>query len=329
MRFPLSDWIDAHASLRFDLASSGMRGSIPPPGWSGRRATEESLDELRSALAKHLRVASERVFLSHGASEANAWVLGVLTRERRGRAPVARVAYPEYPPLFDTARAFGYRVRGDRARADVAIVSRPRNPEGDLWTQDRWEDWARGTRHRLVDETFLEFAEAPSLAGDGSPGLWTTGTFTKFFGADDVRVGFAVAPPEHVARFARYVGLVSDKVAPAPAAVALRLLRDLPEVRRAVHRVLDPNRAELVRTFPQARSPAAPVFFDRPVPGAGRSLAERCVRASVLVCPGDLFGDPSGVRLCLTRRGFAPALRAYLRVRDRVTGRRSSRRSGV
>ena len=320
MKFPLADWIDAHPDCRYDLASSGMRGSIPPPSWPERRPSAGVVEELRLELADHLRVAPTRLFLSHGASEANGWVLGHLARELgRGQSPPAlRVRYPEYPPLFDGARAQGFVVHDDGGAVDVAAVSRPRNPEGDLWSAEQLARFSEGARHLVVDETFREFTGVPSVSAEGTRGLWATGSFTKFFGADEVRVGFAIAPPEAVGRFGRYVGLVSDEVAPASAAAALGLLRNLPGVRAAVRAVVDRNLRAWARGFPGTRPPTGPTHFDRSGRASGRRLAERCLAASVLVCPGGFFGDPGGVRICLTRRDFPSGLRAYLRVRGPV-----------
>jgi len=317
MRFPLADWIDGHAECRHDLATSGMRGSVPAPAWPSRRPAAGAVAELHAELAEHLRVDPDRLALAHGASEANAWVLGFLGRTiaRGGRTAVARVRLPEYPPLFDTARAVGFRLVDGDEPSDLGIVSRPRNPEGDLWSEEALADFARGSRHLLVDETFREFAEVPSVAARAGRGVWATGSFTKFFGADEVRVGFAVCPPGPEREFARYVGVVSDEVAPGSAAMALALLRTLPTVRREVRRVLDRNVAAFRRAYPGSPAPAAPLYFDRTAAVGGRALARRCLRASVLVCPGDLFGDPRGVRVTMTRRGFPTALAAYLAVR--------------
>jgi histidinol-phosphate/aromatic aminotransferase/cobyric acid decarboxylase-like protein len=331
MRFPLADWIDAHADCRYDLASSGMRGSVPPPPWPARRPSRDVEGELRRELANHLEVDPERLFLAHGASEANAWVLGYLARElgRAGRSPVLRVQYPEYPPLFDTARAHGFVVRRDRGPAAVAAVSRPRNPEGDLWSDAEVARFADGAGHLLVDETFREFTESRSVAAAGTPRLWATGSFTKFYGADEARVGFAVTPPEVPERFVRYVGLVSDELAPGSAAMALGLLRRFASVRRSVRRVVDRNLRALAAAVPATRLPAAPLYFDRLGQGTGRRLAERCLSASVLVCPGAYFGEPRGVRICLTRRNFPEALRVYLGVRGAPAGTASGRGARV
>ncbi len=315
MKFPLRDWIEAHAGCRHDLSSSGMREALPPPAWPRRRPRPDVADVLQVELAEHLGVDRRRLFLTRGATEANGLVLGHLARRNRGRRPVLRVRPPEYPPLYDAGAAQGFAVRDGRTRADVAVVSQPRNPEGDLWDRERLAAWADGAGELLVDETFREFAGTPTLSRAASAHRWTTGSFTKFFGADDVRVGFAVAPPESAEPFARYVGLVADDLAPASAAMALELLRRIGTVRRQVRAVVEPNLEALGAVLPGAPRPSAPLCFDRPPAGDGDRLTGACLRASVLVCPGSLFGDRSGVRLCLTRRDAPASLRAYARVR--------------
>jgi histidinol-phosphate/aromatic aminotransferase/cobyric acid decarboxylase-like protein len=318
VRFPLRDWIDAHPGCRHDLASSGMRGAIPAPAWPARRPPRDIADRLHEELAGLLGVAPARLFLARGATEANAWVLGHLARAARGRSRRLRVRYPEYPPLFDAGRLLGFTVASDARPAAVAVVSQPRNPEGDLWSRAQLDAWADGARAVLVDETFREFLGTPSFARAGKRGLWATGSFTKFFGADDVRVGFAIAPPEEVRPFERYVGLLSDELAPASAAVALGLLRDLPRWRREVAAVVGPNLAAFARRFPSHPRPRVPLVFDRLGRGDGLALARRCLARSVLVCPGAFFGERRGVRLCLTRPDAEASLRAYARVRSRV-----------
>ena len=298
-----------------------MRGAIPAPRWPSRRPPRDVADRLHEELADHLHVAPERLFLARGATEANAWVLGHLARRGRGRSRRLRVRYPEYPPLFDAGRLLGFTPVSDARPSAVAVVSQPRNPEGDLWSRSRLDAWSDGAGAVLVDETFREFLGTPSFAREGSRGLWTTGSFTKFFGADDVRVGFAIAPPEAVPSFERYVGLLSDELAPASAAMALRLLRELPRRRREVAAVVGPNLDAFARLFPPLPRPRVPLAFDRLGRDDGLALARRCLAASVLVCPGAFFGERTGVRLCLTRPDAAASLRAYARVRSRRSPR--------
>ncbi len=320
MSFPLAEWIDGHAHCRHNLATSGMVRTIPFPVPSPAEVRRADAGELRKQLANDLSVDDHRLFLTTGASQANALVLQFLARSRRGEgAGVCRFCPPEYPPMFDAARWVGFRLMEGADPAEVAVISQPRNPEGDLWDRGRFLDWASGARSILVDETFREFAGTRSLLGTDRPGLWATGSFTKFFAGDDLRVGFLVAPEDRAAEFARFHGLVTNPLADFSVAGATRALRDREKTRRKVLSVLRANIAAAHAAFPGLRMPEGPVMFDRPESGeGGDALALRALRASVLVCSGSFFGDPSGVRLCLTRRSFSEDLAAYLAVRARA-----------
>lgn len=323
MKFPLADWIDSHRDCRHDLGVSGMRGSIRHPIPSTAEVRKADPEELRREFADSLNVDPRRVFLTHGASEGNAGVIWFLARRYRGQRPRCRIRFPEYPPLFDVARWAGFELAESDEPAAVAISSQPRNPEGDLWEPYRLEEWADRARNLLVDETFREFANRPSLAGVGRPGVWVTGTLTKFFAADDLRVGFVAAPEEERSSYERFHGLMFDEIPPASLAGALVTFRARERIRREVDRLMERNRAAFRRAFPTSRSPQAPVFFDRKIAPDGDAFANRCLSASVLVCPGSFFGDPSGVRVGLTRRSFPEDLAAYLRVREESYARRT------
>jgi len=327
MPFPLAEWIDGHAECRHNLGMSGMIGAISPPVPTSADLRRADGNELRSRIAEDLRVDAHRVFLTTGASQANALVpLFLAHRHRAGRIPSCRVCLPEYPPLFDSARQAGFRLTEESGPAELAVVSQPRNPEGDLWERARVLDWASGARWLLVDETFREFARTRSFLGTDHPRLWATGSFTKFYAGDDLRVGFLVAPGEVAHDYARFHGLVTNTLAPYSVAGASRALREREKVRRAVLGILRPNLAAVRAAFPRIHLPEGPVFFDRPETGEhGAALARRALASSVLVCPGSFFGDPSGVRLCLTRRSFPRDLAAYLAVRSRVAGAVRSR----
>lgn len=318
MPFPLGEWIDTHAGVRHNLGQSGMKGSLRSYARSLRRLPAPDPDRLRATLGRLVRVPASAVFLTHGATEGNALVLHHLARALRSAGsgrPRLRVEPPEYPPLPATAELAGFRLVGPGDRTEAVAVSAPRNPLGTAIGPGELEDLAEGSRAILVDETFREFSGRPSAAGERRAGLWVTGSFTKAFGADDIRVGFIVAPPEGVAEFARFHGYVADRVAPPSVAAALALLRDRASVIGEARAILRANEARLRESFPDLPPLGAPVWFDRGVDGD--RLARRALRASVLVCPGSYFGTPLGVRIGLTRRTFPDDLAAYLEVRRR------------
>lgn len=330
MPFPLGEWIDDHEGCRYNLAKSGMVGSIPSPSPSAAEVRRADPDVLRDAIADDLRVDARRVFLTTGGSQANALAILFLSRSGRGRSGgVARVCYPEYPPLFDTARAVKFRLTEDPGAVDLAVLSQPRNPEGDVWERGRLIDWASGARSLLVDETFREFAHTRSVLDLGRPGTWASGSFTKFYAGDPLRVGFLVAPESQRAQFATFHGLVTNLLSPYSVAGALRALHDRERTRRRVGAILERNVSSLRRMLPGVHVGQSPVAFDRPATGeSGDALQQRAVRRSVLVASGSFFGDPSGVRLCLTRRTFPRDLAKYVEVRDRPSKRRSAARRG-
>jgi histidinol-phosphate/aromatic aminotransferase/cobyric acid decarboxylase-like protein len=335
VHFPLSDWIDAHEDCRHNLAKSGMIGVVPVPHPSAarvaRQTSDQWTDELREALAEYLRVEPRRVFLTHGATEANAWALVFHRHRRRAGNGGCRVRFPEYPPLIDAARGAGFRLREDPGPVPLAILSLPRNPEGIGWTSAELGAWSDGAENLLIDETFREFSGRPSRAEAGTRGVWTTGSFTKFFGADSVRVGYAVAPPEAAEEFARFHSVVADDIPPFSAVAALELLHRRSQISQLVRAIFDRNRAALRQALPAVPSLDGPVYLDRAPGGDGDVLAQQCLAASVLVCPGSYFGAREGVRLCLTRPTFPRNLAAYLVVRRaaaRTGGLRSTSAGG-
>ncbi|HTP54688.1 MAG TPA: aminotransferase class I/II-fold pyridoxal phosphate-dependent enzyme [Thermoplasmata archaeon] len=333
MKFPLADWIDGHPGVRHDLARSGMAGAVQRPALTAAELRSSDADELRDELATSLRVPADRLFLTHGGTEANAWVFFYIARSLGRRSGVCRVSLPEYPPLFDGPRTAGFEITTAAGAADLAVTSQPRNPEGDEWGPERLFQWAGGARHVLLDETFREFGERRSYATLSRERLWTTGSFTKFYAGDDLRVGFVIAPETDQKPFGRFVGLFADEIAPASVAGALSALRHRARIGEEVRRLVATNRRVLARTFPVSTPPVGPVWFDR-TGARSPDLVGRLLRASVLVCPGSYFGDPSGNRLCLTRRSFPADLAAYVAVRGPegapgVTSSRSTPRPPV
>ncbi len=316
MRFPLADWIEQHADCRYQLATSGMRGVVRPVTPTARQLREATEEELRRRLAQELDVGAERVFLAPGATEANAWATFYALLRAPGGGPRCRVQYPEYPPLYEGPRAAGFRLVTPAAdRVDLAVVSQPRNPEGDLWDRARLAAFADRSTATIVDETFRQFSPALSTLRWRIPGMWATGSFTKVYGGDDLRVGFVVPPEEEQGGFARFHGLFADEMPRASVAGALATLAARTAILRRVRSVVGRNQAIWRRATPGGPRLAGPVAFDVAVGPDGDRFARRCLRRSVLVCPGSYFGARAGVRVCLTRPSFPRDLAPYLEVR--------------
>lgn len=318
MGFPLKDWIDDHDDAPHNLARSGMRGTLT----SVETALLGSLPapdpvRLRRELAHHLRIPAPRVFLTHGATEANALALGYL----RQRRPVDRPASvhwttPEYPPLWEAARWAGYR-RTTR-RADVVVLSSPNNPTGRAVTPAGVRHALEGARWAVIDETFREFTARPTLARLLPARVFGTGTFTKAWAGDSIRVGFVIVPPDEVAPFADFHGIVTDELPLASVASARALLAGSDRILAESRARFRANAEVLSATLPEAKGLDAPVWFDRLNDSAdGERFARALLRRGVLVCPGHFFGVRRGVRLCLTQPSFPTDLAAYLAERRR------------
>lgn len=320
MSFPLKDWIDSHASVPHHLAHSGMLGTLATVRAALRRPMEPSEEPLRRDLARLHGVDPTRIFLTHGATEADAMVLFYLAQRTRGRlrrAPRFFLPVPDYPPLFDAARAAGFqRVRAPGA-ADVLVASDPNNPTG-LSPNGLTDGRDRPGGTTVVDETFREFTSAPSLSLRGDPALWVCRSFTKAYGADALRVGYVVAPASDADAFDTFLGVVLDSLPLHSVGAARALLRDRDRILAETRRRFRTNLRLLREEVPSTPELAAPVWFDQGSGGGdGDRFARRALRAGVLVCPGSFFGDPSGVRVCLTQPSFPADLAAYLPLRSR------------
>lgn len=319
--FPLADWIDEHDGVPHNLARSGMGGGLRSlPRIVGRGAAPDA-GALRRELARLLRVEPARVFLTHGATEGNTSVLFFLAGEIRragARVTTARVDWPDYPPLTAIAAHAGFR--RSTGAATVRILSRPNNPTGiSRRVEERADLFGTATRVH-VDETFREFTNAPSLAREDWRGLWTTGSFTKVYGADRIRVGYVVAPTASVAGFGRFHGLVLDGLADASISAARAILAHREELLAESRAIFRENLRYLHDRLPDAPDLVAPLWFDRFDRRLdGDVVARALLRRGVLVCPGRYFGDRHGVRVCLTQRSFPRDFDAYLRVRRRWT----------
>ncbi|MGC2290112.1 MAG: pyridoxal phosphate-dependent aminotransferase [Thermoplasmata archaeon] len=324
--FPLGQWVDEHSTVRYNLARSGMFGSLHTVPRLLRNPSAAEPEDLRARLARGHRVDAAEVFLTHGAHEANFLALAFLAgRARRtARALRVRIDSPEYPQLVDATRAAGGTVVSGTRRADAWLLSNPNNPTGRWRSAHEILTDHRGAQLTVVDETFREFTPVPSLAAAGEENVWVTGTFTKTYGADEIRVGWSIPPKPLTGAYGRFHRVAADKVAPRSIGAAMRILSSRDEVLREVREIFGRNVRRLRRAIPGSNRPRAPVWFDRAIGGgSGTALQNAALRRSVLVCSGEFFGDPSGVRLCLTRHSFPEDLGHYLAVRERFTHSRT------
>jgi aspartate/methionine/tyrosine aminotransferase len=200
-------------------------------------------------------------------------------------------------------------------RTKAVMVCNPNNPTGHVLTADEMDEVVRAADRVgawiVADEIYrgaeLDVDDAtPTFFGRYERVIVTSG-LSKAFAMPGLRVGWAVAPPETIARIwdrHDYTTLTPSAVSDRLAAFAM-----LPEVREAI---LARTRAILRANFPRleawlrshddvftwARPAAGAIAYARyDLPIKSFDLAERIrTERSVLLVPGDMFGLKKGLR---------------------------------
>ncbi len=173
------------------------------------RYPEPGYSELRGALARYLRVPSERVVPTNGGAEALFLAAGAAGA---GRALVLEPTFSEYAAA---ARASGMEVARRVARrpeegfsfdpasledlggVSLVFLCNPNNPTGDSLGYREVLEVAARVREvgalLVVDEAFADFAPGISVAGMVDERLWVARSFTKFFAIPGLRLGCLVS----------------------------------------------------------------------------------------------------------------------------------------
>jgi len=229
------DWVSA--AKRYGMPENGFldySANInplgPPP--SVMEALQSQLHEMtrypdpahrsfRQALGKRLKLEEDWLLPANGAAEAMALALLALTPKKVG------VVYPCFSEYAQLSEQFGAQVIGCYGReedgykaeesqlrqlfeqTDLVFIGSPNNPTGILYTAEelqRMADWTSTTNTWLVvDEAFLDFVEeekAYTLADSLSdyPRVILMRSMTKMYAIPGLRLGYAIAHPDVVAR---------------------------------------------------------------------------------------------------------------------------------
>ncbi|MUV61899.1 threonine-phosphate decarboxylase CobD [Halobacterium sp. CBA1126] len=164
------------------------------------RYPNDDYPDYRAAAADYVDSSPERVVPTPGGLAGIR--LAVETRVEPGDS--ALVPYPsfgEYAREVDLQGADPVFVPHDElldadpSEHAMAVACNPNNPTGDLYDGDALREFAARCRESgtelLVDEAFLGFTDAASLAG--TPGVVAARSLTKLFGLPGLRAGFLVA----------------------------------------------------------------------------------------------------------------------------------------
>ncbi|MCG1003719.1 MULTISPECIES: threonine-phosphate decarboxylase CobD [Halobacterium] len=164
------------------------------------RYPNDDYPEFREAGAAYVDCAADRVVPTPGGLAGIR--LAIETRVEPGDSVL--VPYPSFGEYAREVELQGgdpvfvphdELLAADPSEHAMAVVCNPNNPTGELSDPDALREFARRCRDAdtelLVDEAFLGFTDAPSLAG--TPGVVVARSLTKLFGLPGLRAGFLVA----------------------------------------------------------------------------------------------------------------------------------------
>lgn len=116
-----------------------------------------------------------------------------------GRVHIPHPTYNEHAAAF---RGHGWSVTDTGERADAQVVVHPNNPTG------AWHDpEALNAPLVVIDESFADVSPDKSLVALAErPGRVVLKSFGKFWGLAGLRLGFAIAAPDTIARLADWLG---------------------------------------------------------------------------------------------------------------------------
>ena len=202
---------------------------------------------LRAAIARLHGLEPAWVLPGNGAAELFTWA----AREAAAAGPSALPApgFADYgralacwggavqpwPLPLQWDRAFGQALPPPPAAAAALWITNPHNPTGQLWSRASIEALLAAHRLVIVDEAFLPLVpggEAQSLVPllAAHPNLVVIRSLTKLYGLAGLRLGYALAQPERLRRWATWRD--PWPINGLAMALGLRLLNDPARYRR-------------------------------------------------------------------------------------------------
>ena len=200
-RFGRRDWIDLSTGINrrpWQAAPLSAHALTALP----TRADEARLCALAAA---RFGCAADQVLPMAGASAAIQLCPHVLAGRR------AAVLSPTYNEHAASLRAAGWQVETPQdveglAGADLAVIVNPNNPDGREFTPAQIAGIAATVGHLIVDESFADPRPDLSVAPARPANVTVLRSFGKFWGLAGLRLGFAIAAPDLLARLAERAG---------------------------------------------------------------------------------------------------------------------------
>ena len=176
-------------------------GALPDAVWARLPSRDEN-SALRTAAMKRYGVRDEKMIIAAPGTQALIQLLPRLVP--KSHVAVLGPTYEEHEACW-ARQGHDVRIVDDTAAArdaEVVIADSPDNPTGRLL-----KNVPSPSRLLVVDEAFIDFLPpGESLAGNLPPRTIVLRSFGKTYGLAGVRLGFAIAQPEMIARLSAELG---------------------------------------------------------------------------------------------------------------------------
>lgn len=318
---------------RFDLASSGIEPAdldefeieTNPRNLSIYRSVN-----LEESLGKIYGIGSSEVLICGGATMSI--FLAIASLVRSGDEVV--IPMPNYPPEYSVPRILGARVvpvqmkYEEKFRLDIqkisdaisrstrmVVLTDSNNPTGLKIERRDLEEICEiaGKKDALVfvDDTFREFAQDPSpVARTLGDHVISAGSFTKYFGLGDLRVGWLFAEKKIMEKIVSLNKWVSVEISRLSYVIAAQAIEKKHLFDKRTRKITRENLA-FGRDFIRENSnklewiepDGAPYGFPKiRLSLSSLDLFKTLIeKYGILLNPGEFFEYPGHVRLCLTR----------------------------
>lgn len=187
-----SDWIDLSTGIN---PRPYKISGFAPEDWTAL-PDRGAMTRLEAAARRFWRVPEGAAVLA--APGASALIARIPALAAPGRVRIEMPTYNEHAAAFASQ---GWDVVAD-GPADARVMVHPNNPDGRLWSADDAD-----APLTVIDESFCDVTPEACLVGLAArPGVVVLKSFGKFWGLAGLRLGFAIAAPETIARLRDLTG---------------------------------------------------------------------------------------------------------------------------
>lgn len=215
---PKTPWMDFSANMNPLGPPPAVRQIIENYASEIMRYPDPGVRSLKRKLAEVYDIPHESILIGNGAAEC----IDLITRYFQPHQ--AAVTSPTFSEYEDALRKVNAKVRHiplhashqfQLQRADIQelrqsidlwMLGHPNNPTGQLLDQELIQELREESKGQLVlDEAFMDFIQEEqqySLIKEATrdPKLVVIRSMTKFYSIPGIRIGFAVAHPQHISR---------------------------------------------------------------------------------------------------------------------------------